>query len=289
MFPPGSVGVIGSSFEKKFGLDGIRDKRVVLVTDMPTRFSDIMSQSDFQSVVGGDLVTIARKNISALQKNWTAPLFMVGNVMPDFKDTAGSIARRIVTFKFETIITNRNTNMKDDIVQNELCHIVKRCIRVYRDHCAEIGSSDFWKSVPKSLRMLQEDLKTGTCTLTAFLQNGDDWYQVIRQQGAITKIQTLSHAYSKHMQNVQKAKGHKIDCNNSYPIRALGYQISKQYICKQCGLQANIATCKGHYEGGANRREYLVVHGMLLQQKKKPPQAPTENYGYKVTDPKAEA
>jgi phage/plasmid-associated DNA primase len=80
MFPAGSVGAITATQEKSFGLEGLFKKRVVMIPDLPKDFSKLISQSDFQSIISGEGVSIARKNKTAISNNiWTTPLIAADN------------------------------------------------------------------------------------------------------------------------------------------------------------------------------------------------------------------
>ena len=113
MFPPGSVGVITATQEAQFGLESIYQKRLVLIPDIPKKFSKIVNQCDFQSMITGEQVSVARKNKTAVSdRDWTAPLLGAGNHLPDYNDNSGSISRRLVVFIFNALITTLNTTKK---------------------------------------------------------------------------------------------------------------------------------------------------------------------------------
>jgi hypothetical protein len=52
---------------------------------------------------------------------------MSGNHLPDFADAAESIARCMVVFLLETLVLDRQTDLKDIIKQQELTTILLRC------------------------------------------------------------------------------------------------------------------------------------------------------------------
>ena len=98
-----------------------------MIPDLPTHFSKIINQSDFQSMSSGETVSIARKNKTAISDgNWTAPLVFAGNYLPDYNDNSGSVSRRLCVFLFSQLIESRNTMLKKEIIESELVTIIVR-------------------------------------------------------------------------------------------------------------------------------------------------------------------
>jgi hypothetical protein len=102
-----------------------------------------------------------------------------------------------------------------------------------------------------------------------FLRNGDDYYQVIFKQDAITTFEDLDKAYSNHMRIHQKEDKARIG-GDHYPIKAAGYTVVCQNLCKICKQKASVDTCnKGpnpHYDP-KNRFKKLVIENMRLDAK----------------------
>jgi phage/plasmid-associated DNA primase len=125
MFPSGSVGVITATQEAVFGLEALFQKRLILIPDMPEKFSKKLNQSDFQSMITGEGVNIARKNKTAVSDvDWTTPILGAGNYLPDYKDNSGSISRRMVVFKYDKLVAEPDTQLKEKIVNTELAFII---------------------------------------------------------------------------------------------------------------------------------------------------------------------
>ena len=136
MFSPGSVGVITATQEQQFGLESLCQKRLIMIPDLPKKFGKIINQSDFQSMVTGEGVSVARKNKTAISdQDWTVPMLRAGNYLPDYNDNSGSISRRLVVFLFSVLITARNTALKDTIIRDELVTLMIRCMVRYRTTC----------------------------------------------------------------------------------------------------------------------------------------------------------
>ena len=265
MFPPGSVGVITATQEAQFGLESIYQKRLVLIPDIPKKFSKIVNQCDFQSMITGEQVSVARKNKTAVSdRDWTAPLLGAGNHLPDYNDNSGSISRRLVVFMFNALITTRNTTMKETIISNELVTIMLRCLWRYRTTCELWGGADFWtKIAPFSLREVQNEVKEETNYLANFLRNGDDYYQVLFKKGAVTTLADLERAYSNHMRIKHKIERAVIGADK-HPIKAAGYTMERANLCKECRKPHLKSNCGSHYHT-KNRERRWLVHDMHIR------------------------
>jgi hypothetical protein len=272
MFAVGKVGVVGR--ETTFGLEAIYNKRLMLIPDCPAKLSAQISQTDFQSIVSGEPVSVARKNALAVaDKKWTAPLLAAGNYYPDYNDNGGSVSRRIVPFLFEKLITDRCTTLKDDILANELVSVIIRCIYSYRSKVESSLGADFWTKVaPEGVRLAQESVRQETNYLACFLGNGNSHYQVLKDETATTRFSELERAFVNYMRFTHP----NVPCprldRDKHPIKAAGFGIDKQNLCKTCHATANKQNCGDHYNS-ANRYKALMITNMRIvtldtQQKK---------------------
>ena len=112
---------------------------------MSKNFHELIDQQQYQSIISGDHVSIAVKNKDPVSIIWKASLMMSGNYLPGYLDVSGSISRRVFAFQFRNLILaeDRNTNMKELILEQELHSIFIRCIKMYRDACDKFRGQDF--------------------------------------------------------------------------------------------------------------------------------------------------
>ena len=78
------VGVMPSNAETKFALGPLFDKDMVACLETKRDFT--VPQSDIQSMPPLEALSIAIKHKPAETVTWTAPLFFVGNELPDWRD-----------------------------------------------------------------------------------------------------------------------------------------------------------------------------------------------------------
>jgi hypothetical protein len=264
MFPRGSVGCITASKEATFGLESLIGKRLVQAPDLPKRLRPILAQTDFQSLVSGEQVTVARKNQKAISnQNWTVPMVWAANQFPeDYTDASGSVSRRLVVFKFLNLVAERDTQLKEKIIKGELVSILIRCILAYRAKVLEVGARDFWSCVPQALIDERNAVKEEANYLQKFLANGSSACQVVHEPGATTTLMELEKAYTLYMEKDEQKTNCVIGADH-FPIKNAGYMMLKVHLCKICGLKASKSACGDHYDA-RNRCERVCILDMSI-------------------------
>ena len=155
------VGVMASNAETKFALGPLYDKDMVACLETKRDFT--VPQSDIQSMASGEALSIAIKHKPAETVTWTAPLFFVGNELPDWRDASGSMARRLMLFVFRKRITEVDTGMAERMQKNTAAFLL-RIIISYRQAVIQYGDSGIWGKkdgehiIPAQLRKFREDM-----------------------------------------------------------------------------------------------------------------------------------
>lgn len=260
MFPIGTSGTIGTNTEKKYGLESLEDKRIVCIPDMPANISQIVSQGDFQSMITGERVTVARKYKTAVSNQpWTVPMLAAGNFIMDYKDAAGSLSRRLAVFSFINLIEDRNTLLKRDVIKDELVNVMIRCIVSYRQCAERNAGKGFWEHVaPAALKATKEDVKEQTNYLARFIKNGSTFYQIQFIKGSVTKLEDLEKAFSNHMKFDMKIERMTIGADH-HAIKAAGFTVKRTNICKICNLEFRQDNCGDHYDRRNNCTKTVIV------------------------------
>ena len=268
MFPAESVKPISSTFEQKFGFEGLVDCRMVQLTDLPENFSKILDQASYQSMVTGEPLATPRKNKVALGDPWKVPIIGAGNYLPNYKDNAGSISRRMAVFPFKNLVGDRDTTLKDTIIEKELLHVLLRSIVLYREVCDEFKGKDFWSKIaPAALVEIQKEVKQVTNSLLSFLQQNGDNYYSITQGDHVTSLNELDNCYSNHMKYTHRKPNMTIG-EDHYAIKECGYLIEKLKVCRSCMQRAKAPTkqekgCCLNYAHD-NRTDRLFITNMRI-------------------------
>ena len=242
LFRKGSVGNLGSKREEVFGMANLVDKEVVIGRDMPAKLSGALSQELMQVMVAGESMEIPRKGLTALNVDWTAPVIMGSNHMPDYVNTGDNIGRRIVTFRFDRVIAHKDEELLNRIKEIELPAIVCRALGAYREVVERARvAGGFWKAVPPKILEWRGVLAAATSKLHEFLSMDEDerGFAIQRVEGHVTWVHDFKDAY-------QLTMGEKLDAVDGAVMSEFGFTVSDkiEHVCK---------ACKQIARGGRNR------------------------------------
>jgi hypothetical protein len=193
------VGTINNNMEVKFGLGALYKKLLMIGPEIKTNFS--MEQSEFQSMISGEDIQIAEKHKTAHSIVWHVPGMLAGNEVPNYKDAAGSISRRLLVFMFNKKVRKGDTQLGRKL-EKELPYIILACNRGYLDAINRYGSSDIWEITPEYFKISQKEMADSTNALTHFLHSdkvkiGKDLY--VREKDFID-------CFNEHCQEINMTK-----------------------------------------------------------------------------------
>jgi hypothetical protein len=160
------VATLSNNIEKKFGLQSIY--RGFLFISPEIKGDLQLEQAEFQSLVSGEDVSVARKNESALSMQWKTPGILGGNEVPNWKDNSGSILRRLATWNFSRQVAEADPHL-DEKLEKEIPAIMCKCLRAYLDYANKYASKDIWNVLPKYFKQVQSQVATVTNALQHFL------------------------------------------------------------------------------------------------------------------------
>jgi len=141
------VGVLSNNSERTFGLAALHDKMLFVAGEVKRDLA--LEQSEFQSMVSGESMSINEKYKTAYPlERWVVPGIMAGNELPSFSDNAGSIARRLVVFRFDKKVTRGDTKLGEKIA-SEMGNILIKANKVYLQAAETYGERDIWEILPK--------------------------------------------------------------------------------------------------------------------------------------------
>jgi len=276
MFPRRTVGTITNTFERKFGLAGLYQKRLINVMDVPKNFAKLLNQQDFQSMATADRVSIARKYLPAIDDQpWTVPFLLAANFIPDWKDESGSMSRRLAVFNLDTKVadSDRDTKLLSKILAAELVTVELTNIFCYRIQVDEVGSTDFWQFAPKLMKDVREKTAITVDPFKQLLAEGtSSGVQIKHVQGHCTWWKDFFPVWKTYMEDDHGTKNVKgNDSALKASIEAANFKIVPcKYVCVTCKQPATDLSrgdCKNH---GTSRRENLrkklkvIMHMQML-------------------------
>jgi hypothetical protein len=160
------VRTLSNNIEKKFGLESIHEGFMFISPEIKGDMA--LEQSEFQSLVSGEDMSIARKNKTAVSLTWTVPGILAGNEVPHWKDNSGSVLRRLMTWNFGRQVAEADPHL-DEKLDQEMASILCKCVRAYLEYSQKYSEQDIWNVVPKYFMDIQNQVAMVTNTLQHFL------------------------------------------------------------------------------------------------------------------------
>jgi hypothetical protein len=160
------VRTLSNNIEKKFGLWSIHDGFMFISPEVKGDLA--LEQAEFQSMVSGEDVSIARKNEKALSMTWNVPGILGGNEVPSYRDNSGSVLRRLVTWNFARQVAAPDPQL-DGKLDAEIPTILCKCVRAYLDYASKYSKKDIWGVLPPYFKSIQAQVASVTNPLHNFL------------------------------------------------------------------------------------------------------------------------
>jgi hypothetical protein len=162
------VRTLSNNIEKKFGLWSIHDGFMFISPEVKGDLA--LEQAEFQSIVSGEDVSIARKNEKALSMLWNVPGILAGNEVPGYRDNSGSVLRRLVTWNFGRQVMDADPHL-DQKLDAEIPHILFKCVEAYLDYAEKYSDQDIWNVLPEYFKNVQGEVAKLTNPLQHFLSS----------------------------------------------------------------------------------------------------------------------
>lgn len=160
------VKTLSNNIEKKFGLSTIYDSFMFISPEIKKDVA--LEQAEFQSLVSGEDMSIARKNQTAKSITWKVPGILAGNEMPGWRDNSGSILRRIVTWNFGRQVQDADPQLEQKL-ETELPLILQKCVKAYVEYSTKYKSTDIWRVLPQYFHTIRTQVAMVTSPLQNFL------------------------------------------------------------------------------------------------------------------------
>jgi len=167
-YDPDDVKALSNNVEKKFGLESIHDCFLFISPEIKGDMA--LEQAEFQSLVSGEDMSIARKNLKAKSITWKVPGILAGNEMPGWKDNSGSILRRILVWAFPRKVMDADPQLEHKL-DKELPMILQKCVRGYLDYSQKYKTQDIWNVVPPYFKEISNQVAMVTSVLINFLSS----------------------------------------------------------------------------------------------------------------------
>lgn len=173
MFADEVVGKLSSNCQQTFSLSAYVDSRIIICTEVKDTFA--LSMAEFQCMVSGEPMTVNRKNNEVVKvPAWKAPMFMVGNQLPNWHDAMGALHRRIVVTNFDKAVTA--TEVDIDLfkkVQSEIPLLIIKFHACYIHMLLENGKKSWWSFADPVFHKARQEAASGLSPLKNFILSAD--------------------------------------------------------------------------------------------------------------------
>lgn len=261
MFPSGSVGIISGNQETTFGFQTAYKKRAILVMDMPLNFHEKVEQTMIQSMISGEMVSIPVKRFDAIDILWKVPFCMSGTQLPKYKDLNGSIKRRIFWLPFKKLVKNseRNTELKNVIIRDELHIVLAHCLNEYHKMRIQAFGQDFWSFVAgPEFDTVQEMTAAETSTLDQFLCDGNRQKIPTFEKGKFVQLSDFQEQYNIFMDDRKLKRERIVDYSK---LKEREFVMNELRMCSKCNKPAIRTECQCEKPSRTSR---TIIENMVL-------------------------
>jgi hypothetical protein len=168
IFERTDVGVLSNNCERQWAVSGLIDKLIWICPEIKGDFA--LEQATFQSMVSGEAIGLAQKFKTPVSTKFTVPGWLAGNVLPDWTDHSGSIARRLIIFRFDQRIDDYDTGLADKI-KEELPAFIIKINKSYREAARLHGTKDVWSVVPEEIREFSKKSVSSISPMDLYFQS----------------------------------------------------------------------------------------------------------------------
>lgn len=170
-FLPEQVAQLSSNIENTFGLGPIHRAFLWICYEVSNKFR--LEQSDLQSMVSGEPMSIPIKNKDAVSIEWDVPGIMMGNVLPPWLNAQGSIGRRIIMIEFEKSISNGDPTLPQRLAQ-QIGALLVKANKAYHWATANYGHKIIWDHLPSYFISERTKMETEMDSLYYFVTMSDE-------------------------------------------------------------------------------------------------------------------
>jgi phage/plasmid-associated DNA primase len=269
------IGSISSNFEGTFGLQNIYDKRVIICPDIPFNIKKVLDASIFQSCVSGEYVNVPRKNKTSLCVEFKSPMLWAGNFLPNYNDKSRSVSRRIAIFDINNEVKEKDTTLKQRILDTEKVALFVKFITAYhrlREKVKNITFEDWGRKLGITYFDNQtEEFRKESDYLYQFItnppgvnktRNSNIWIEY--KEGELTELETFKKKFKSFVRFKHNLFNYR--WSNTSDISTLhkeGYIIYRVHICASCNKKALKGCCENY--NANNRRRKYVIENMVIR------------------------
>lgn len=245
-FGGGQIGFLSNSLQEKFGLSEFAKKQIVVCDDMPHNIAKVLAKSDFLSMMTRGNVSCPVKGKSSIEiPDWNIPTIINSNQLPNYTDISGEIVRRVMIINFSKTIDeeNRNTNLENDIIDNEYPTFLHRCRSTYLNYRNQYKNKSIETFCPNEFIENRLLLREATNNTYQFI---NDMYEYDKESSI--PISYLKQKFKEYLKERFDMKRAPKDSLNQQTIKTVNpkYVVKTLMICKSCSNEHKKDCCSAY-------------------------------------------
>lgn len=162
------VAVLSSNIEEKFGLDSIADKMLYICFEVTKSWA--LPRSDFQSIISGEDVSLAKKHLTPRSVKWKTPGLLLGNEIGPWIDSSGSMVRRLLILEFKERISKIDPDL-DKKLEEEFPRFIFKCQQAYVSYVEKYKGSGIWEKVPNYFKQVRDKIAINMNPIKEFINS----------------------------------------------------------------------------------------------------------------------
>ncbi|GMF37608.1 unnamed protein product [Phytophthora lilii] len=255
------VFLFGEGGSEHFGLSEYAKKQILCCDDM-NNLAKTLPKANFLSMgTRGSVQCPVKGKGSIPVHDWDIPTIINSNKLPNYKDEAGEVIRRLMVANFEKIVPeeSKNTNLENEIKDQEFGVFLHRCRSTYLKFCSKYKNKGVETFCPVSFIENRNLLRMATNNTYQFIFDKCKY-----EEGSSISVPQLNKAmkaYIKEKYEMNKTPKDTINISNIMLVDNR-YVENKLNICKSCRNQHKKGCCDKYDR--LNRSKIHVIQNITF-------------------------
>ena len=255
------IGVLSSTLEEKFGLVQWTNKQLVSCDDIDN-LAKTLNKANFLSMGTRGAVSCPIKNGGVtIVHDWSIPLIINSNRLPNYQDKSGEVIRRIWMIEFERAIEecDKNVDLETQIKKTEMCAFIQRARSTYLRFKQEYGSVGVETIAPQPLKDTRRMLLIELNNTARFISE-----RCTYDDGNVMPLTSLNKSFREYLKNRFSRDNSDRDIIDISTMRKIdsSYTAELVKICKDCRQKHKKGCCDDYSR--TNRTSRMEVYNLRL-------------------------
>lgn len=241
-----------------FNLDSC-DKAELIIVEEAENLPKRLDVEQFKGLARGEKIKINGKYTTAYTTQWKPPILLSSNDIINYSDTSGAIANRLLYFKFETILPEKDPKIKKYLHENGAV-LVPFFINKYHEF---LQKHDKTLVLPTQVRSWNDSITTENDIFHNWIHGcSDDLYWCVRyKEGSNVTVNEMKDKWKKHYAFGLKKKDEppNIGINETAKLGELGIFKKEVMVCRYCEKR-HIKGCCDKYERTHRKNKVLYTN-----------------------------